>query len=76
MSSFLTKDVKNSKLYYFLYRKRIWICFMFVVLKYLDSLIKPVNVKAKLINFLFLAFSQSCPSKLLSNCVHMAFKFD
>ena len=62
LERFLIKDVKNSKLCLFFYTYReVGFALCLFVLKYLDSLIKPVNVKAKLINFYFWPFLSLCP---------------
>ena len=56
----LIRDVKLLKLYLFTQREfRFALCLF--ILKYLQSLIKPVNVKAKLVKFCFWPFFNLCP---------------
>ena len=71
----LIKDVKNLKLNLLSCTQREFrFALCLFVLKYLESLIKPVNVKAKLLKFCFRPFFSLCPILVLvSPNVNLAF---
>ena len=58
----LIKDVKNLKLNLLSCTQREFrFALCLFILKYLESLIKPVNVKAKVVKFCFWPFFNLCP---------------
>ena len=71
----LIRDVKNLKLYLFFCTQRTFrFALCLFVLKYLESLIKLVNIKAKLVKFCFWPLFSLCPIlALVSPNVSLAF---
>ena len=71
----LIRDVKNLKLYiFFCTQRKFRFALCLFILKYLESLIKPVNVKAKVVKFCFWPFFNLCPNlALVAPNVSLAF---